>query len=580
MASLISPTISNFTILNKTYGDSAFNLTSPNSNSSGAFSYSSSNTNVATISGNTVSIIGAGSSTITATQAEYASNGLQFVVCNGYYYDNVNYFNIQPSEYSGIVTNISSINAGTNGYIPANGSRETYSVQWVGYFKPNETGFWRFYTSSDDSSLLWIGNNALSGNNTIGNALVDNSGLHGQRELSAQAYLIANTYYPIRIQYGEDSTDDNMIVSFSGPSTSKTTNGLGFYYNGNIYTSGTISANLTVNKATPTITNFTIPTKIYGDVPFNITAPTSNSSGAFSYSSSNTNVATISGNTITIVGAGLSTITATQAETSNYTLETITTNFTTAKANTVLSNFTVPTTRIYISPFTLTAPTSNRTGSFSYSSSDSTVARISGNEVFILKYGSTVITATQSGTSNYNENSISATLNVNLANFSICFPAGTPVLTDQGEIAIEKINPENNTIRGKKIVAITSTITIEDKIVCIEKDSLGKNIPQQKMYISRNHKVLYNKQMIKAKNLIGQVDGVYNKKYNGEILYNVLLETHEKMMVNNLIVETLDPTSIVAQLYNGSISEDEINKVIVNINDCANEYKKVYGKKR
>jgi hypothetical protein len=86
--------------------------------------------------------------------------------------------------------------------------------------------------------------------------------------------------------------------------------------------------------------------------------------------------------------------------------------------------------------------------------------------------------------------------------------------------------------------------------------------------------------MIKAKNLIGQVDGVYNKKYNGEILYNVLLETHEKMMVNNLIVETLDPTSIVAQLYNGSISEDEINKVIVNINDCANEYKKVYGKKR
>jgi len=573
------PTISNFTNLNKTYGDSAFNLTAPNSNSGGVFSYTSSNTSVATISGNTVSIVGAGSSTITATQAEYATNGLNFIVCDGYYSDNVNYFNITTSEYSGIVTNISSINAGTNGYIPADGSRDNYSVQWVGYFKPNETGFWRFYTSSDDSSLLWIGNNALSGNNTIGNALVDNSGLHAQTERNGQAYLIANTYYPIRIQYGEDSTNDNMIVSFSGPSTSKTTNGLGFYYN-NPYTSGTITANLTVNKATPTISNFTIPTKIYGDSSFTITAPTSNSSGAFSYTSSNTNVSTISGNTITIVGAGSSTITATQAETSNYTSGTISANLTVNKANTVLSNFTVPTTRIYISPFTLTAPTSNRTEPFSYSSSDSTVARISGNEVFILKYGSTVITATQSGTSNYNVNSISATLNVNLANFSICFPAGTPVLTDQGEIAIEKINPENNTIRGKKIVAITSTITIEDKIVCIEKDSLGKNIPQQKMYISRNHKVLYNKQMIKAKNLIGQVDGVYNKKYNGEILYNVLLETHEKMMVNNLIVETLDPTSIVAQLYNGSISEDEINKVIVNINDCANEYKKVYGKKR
>ncbi len=160
----------------------------------------------------------------------------------------------------------------------------------------------------------------------------------------------------------------------------------------------------------------------------------------------------------------------------------------------------------------------------------------------------------------------------------ICFPAGTPVLTDQGIIAIEKINSDKNTIRGKKIVAITKTITIEDKIVCIEKDALGKSVPSQKTLISRNHEILYNKKMIKAKQLIGQVDGVYNKKYNGEILYNVLLETHEKMLVNNLIVETLNPTNIVAQLYNGSLSVEEINNVIININQCANDYKKVYGK--
>jgi hypothetical protein len=162
----------------------------------------------------------------------------------------------------------------------------------------------------------------------------------------------------------------------------------------------------------------------------------------------------------------------------------------------------------------------------------------------------------------------------------ICFPAGTPIATDQGIIHIEKINPAKNTIRGNKIVAITKTVTIEDKIICIEKDALGTNIPSQKTYISRNHKLFYNKQMIKAKHLIGQVDGVYNKKYNREILYNVLLDKHDKMIVNNLIVETLNPENIVAKLYNGNYTDEERNNIIVNINQCANDYKKIYGKLR
>jgi hypothetical protein len=81
------------------------------------------------------------------------------------------------------------------------------------------------------------------------------------------------------------------------------------------------------NAPTPTITNFSISTKTFGNSPFTITQPTSNSSGSFSYTSSNLSVATISGNTITIVGAGSSTITATQAATTNYTSGTITTTF-------------------------------------------------------------------------------------------------------------------------------------------------------------------------------------------------------------------------------------------------------------
>ena len=69
---------------------------------------------------------------------------------------------------------------------------------------------------------------------------------------------------------------------------------------------------------TPVITGFTVPEKSLGDAPFVLTAPTSNSPGAFTYTSSNTSVATISGNTVTIVGVGNSTITANQAASSPY----------------------------------------------------------------------------------------------------------------------------------------------------------------------------------------------------------------------------------------------------------------------
>ena len=77
---------------------------------------------------------------------------------------------------------------------------------------------------------------------------------------------------------------------------------------------------------TPTIGNFIVPAKNTGDAPFVLTDPTSNSSGAFSYSSSNLAVATISGNVVTVVGPGVSVITATQAAAAPYISGSVTAN--------------------------------------------------------------------------------------------------------------------------------------------------------------------------------------------------------------------------------------------------------------
>ena len=132
---------------------------------------------------------------------------------------------------------------------------------------------------------------------------------------------------------------------------------------------------------------------------------------------------------------------------------------------------------------------------------------------------------------------------------NVCFPAKTPVLTNQGPVNIEDINPAVHTIRNKKIVAITKTVAHDKNLVRIAKHALGHLYPEKTTFISQNHKVFFQGQMVKAKHLVDEANGVTLVPYNGEALYNVLLEEHEKMQVNNLIVETLHPEHKVAKLY-------------------------------
>jgi len=147
-----------------------------------------------------------------------------------------------------------------------------------------------------------------------------------------------------------------------------------------------------------------------------------------------------------------------------------------------------------------------------------------------------------------------------------CFIAGTNILTDQGTIPIEKIDKNINTINNKQILAITQTIyTASDYLVVFEKDSLGDNIPSEKTVVTKEHGIyLKNDQFFRAKLLLDNLDNVYKYDYDGEILYNVLMEEHSKIVANNMICETLKPTHELAKLFydcNG-LSDIEKNKII------------------
>jgi len=80
-------------------------------------------------------------------------------------------------------------------------------------------------------------------------------------------------------------------------------------------------------KTTPEISGFNISTKYIGDATFLIPQATSNSNGAFTYSSSNAAVASIKGDSIQINSAGTVTITATQAGATSFTAGSVTTSF-------------------------------------------------------------------------------------------------------------------------------------------------------------------------------------------------------------------------------------------------------------
>jgi hypothetical protein len=134
---------------------------------------------------------------------------------------------------------------------------------------------------------------------------------------------------------------------------------------------------------------------------------------------------------------------------------------------------------------------------------------------------------------------------------NICLSKGTQILCDQGIINIEKINTRKHTINNKKINHITQSIHTDDYLIKIKKNCLSSNSPSSDIICSGDHKILYENNLIEAKNLINEVyDGIVKIKNDKRVLYNILMDKHEVIMANNTPVESLHPQNIIAMFYN------------------------------
>ncbi len=163
--------------------------------------------------------IGGGISITAVSEITYTA-GLYKTTYAGYFADVVGFFaTATPTTFG---TNPDTSVQTTAISEAASNDGSNFSCQWLGYFYPATTETYTFFTSSDDASYVWIGDNAVTGFTTA-NATVNNGGLHSTRERSGTAALTAGVYYPIRIQFGENTGGDVLTFNFSTPTITKTT---------------------------------------------------------------------------------------------------------------------------------------------------------------------------------------------------------------------------------------------------------------------------------------------------------------------------------------------------------------------
>jgi hypothetical protein len=227
---------------------------------------------------------------------------------------------------------------------------------------------------------------------------------------------------------------------------------------------------LTVNKQSQTITFAALSSKTTTDVDFSPGA-TATSSLTVIYSSSNLLVATIINNQIHIVGAGTTTITASQGGNSSYDAAPDVTQQLTVTA--VIQNQTI--TFNSITPKSTTdadfnpGATSSSGLTVSYTSSNPLVATIINNQIHIVGAGTSTITALQAGNgSYYSAIPVNQTLTVYFSTTVTLNPGDDSYVSDS--------NPTTNYGTVSDILIKKGNGTANDRFIYLKFKISGQNI--------------------------------------------------------------------------------------------------------
>ena len=186
------------------------------------------------------------------------------------------------------------------------------------------------------------------------------------------------------------------------------------------FTSVSRVSRLIVEKGTPKFGTWNPVTATLLSQTLKLTPPTSTSVATWSYKTSDSKIATVSGDTLTFLDAGTTTITATQSATTNWLGGEVSTTLTVTSLPKILGTFTnITIAKDSVSNLNLTDPTSNSAGSWTFTIADSNVATLVGKVLTPKNIGTTTITANQAAFGGYGSSTLTMTLTILGATTSI-----------------------------------------------------------------------------------------------------------------------------------------------------------------
>ncbi|HWZ01536.1 MAG TPA: hypothetical protein VNX17_10665 [Edaphobacter sp.] len=406
-----TPTI-NFAVPDHTYGDAAF-LVSATSNSTGAFTYTVVS-GPATISGSTVTLTGAGTVVLQASQSAdsnytIATHNATFTVAA--IAPTIN-FTIPNHTYgdAAFTVNATSNSTGAFTYIvisgPATISGSTVTLTGVGtvVLQATEAADSNYTVATRNTTFT-----VATGTPTISFTVPNHT--FGDSDFMVNATSNSTGAFTYTVVSGP-ATIAGSTVAVTGAGTVVLQASQAADAN---FAAATQNVTFTVATTTPTIL-FIVPNHTYGDADFTVSA-VSKSTGAFTYTVVS-GPATIAGSTVTLTGAGTVVLQASQAADTNYVAATQNVTFTVA-AMTPTIIFTVANHTFGDAAFTVNA-TSNSAGAFTYTviSGPATVA---GSNVTLTGAGTVVLQASEAASGNYGVASKTTTFTVAAVTPTISF---------------------------------------------------------------------------------------------------------------------------------------------------------------
>jgi hypothetical protein len=384
---------------NRTYGDAPFTLSA--TSSSGLDVSFSVVDGPATISGNTLSLSGAGSITIRASQSGDDKNNAAAVVDRSFTVSKANQtitfaplpnrtygdgpFTLSATSSSGLDVSFSVVDG------PATISGNTVSLSGAGpvTIRASQSG-------DDKNNAATVVDRSFTvskANQTITFAPLPNR-TYGDGPFTLSATSSSGLDVSFSVVDGPATISGNTVsLSGAGPVTIRASQSGDDKNN----PAAVVDRSFTVSKANQTITFASLPNRTYGDGPFTLSA-TSSSGLDVSFSVVD-GPATISGNTVSLSGAGRLTIRASQSgDEKNNAATAVDRSFTVSKANQTISFGTLNDKTFGDTDFALSATaSSNLTVSFAANGN----CTVNGVNVHLLGAGQCTLTASQTGNDDY-----------------------------------------------------------------------------------------------------------------------------------------------------------------------------------